>query len=661
MARRTVAESGRAKVGDPPPHIQSCETEAELRDLLTTAYTRVPRAVDLFCGAGGMSLGLERAGYTVVLGVDTDADALATHRSLCPGLSVDWDLGDPAVVERIGQLVADLGIELLAGGPPCQPFSKAGRSRLAHLVRTGKRDQEDLRAQLWRSMMRIVEIGRPRAVLMENVPDMVLDRDMLVLRTMTEELESLGYAVEPRLVDTFRYGVPQFRRRLLLVALEQGRQFEWPPEVEQQVRLVDAIGDLPPTQPGWRDDADGVAYAPPPNPSEFVQEMRLDVPDEDEHRLYDHMTRPVREDDREAFSLMDPSTKYSDLPAELRRYRTDIFDDKYKRLDWHDLSRTITAHLAKDGYWYIHPEQDRTITVREAARIQTFPDHVRFAGPPTAAFRQIGNAVPPRAAFHAARAIKDALRTERPPAFNTTGVSTDLADWMLDRHDRGEVRDARLRDVVSGLIDGTLEVPGLRWQVLLTLLLLPRVDSSKLEDAWSVVTADLGSPKAALDNDRVLDFLGRTLGREARLAAVREARDRLLEDPDLLDTAETLESVPGISRALARLVCRIVPDGLGDPVVATGPTLRLAARFWGLPVDEQDSQTSGRLSIGRLLGVDDEEAESVTTRHRASLAALALLELADDVCRSQQPLCGACPLRDGCCHATEHGFQPSLT
>ena len=84
---------------------------------------------------------------------------------------------------------------------------------------------------------------------------------------------------------------------------------------------------------------------------------------------------------RAAFELLDTKTRYSDLPEELKRYRDDIFDDKYKRLDADDLSRTITAHIAKDGYWYIHPRQNRTLTVREAARLQTFPDRFRFAGP----------------------------------------------------------------------------------------------------------------------------------------------------------------------------------------------------------------------------------------------------------------------------------------
>ena len=98
------------------------------------------------------------------------------------------------------------------------------------------------------------------------------------------------------------------------------------------------------------------------------------------NRVYDHITRRVRDDDAEAFEYLDTKTRYSELPDELKRYRDDIFDDKYKRLDADDLSRTITAHIAKDGYWYIHPLQNRTLTIREAARIQTFPDHFRFAG-----------------------------------------------------------------------------------------------------------------------------------------------------------------------------------------------------------------------------------------------------------------------------------------
>ena len=133
--------------------------------------------------------------------------------------------------------------------------------------------------------------------------------------------------------------------------------------------------------------------------------MREGLDEGDTHRIYDHVTRAVRDDDRKIFEQMDASTKYSDIDPELQRYRDDIFTDKYKRLDLNQPSRSITAHIAKDGYWYIHPTQHRTITIREAARIQTFPDRVRFAGPPSASLRQIGNAVPPVLSELAARSV----------------------------------------------------------------------------------------------------------------------------------------------------------------------------------------------------------------------------------------------------------------
>ena len=130
-----------------------------------------------------------------------------------------------------------------------------------------------------------------------------------------------------------------------------------------------------------------------------------------------------------AFELIDSKTRYSDLPTELKRYRDDIFDDKYKRLDGDDVSRTITAHIAKDGYWYIHPEQNRTLTVREAARLQTFPDYFRFAGPPSAAFKQIGNAVPPRLGLAVGRAVLEALKTSGSPP--PSSASRDHACKMV--------------------------------------------------------------------------------------------------------------------------------------------------------------------------------------------------------------------------------------
>ena len=198
-------------------------------------------AADLFSGAGGLSLGLEDAGYRVIFGVDRDQEATETHRHHFGGLTVNWDLGKPQRIAQVAHLVKAAGIDVLAGGPPCQPFSRAGRSKIRHRVVNGFPDPSEERRDLWRSFLEVVTIAQPRAVLMENVPDMVLDKDMFILRAMVHELESMGYAVDERVVDTSRYEVPQFRQRLILVALRDRVHFTWPAEQPDRVTVWNAI------------------------------------------------------------------------------------------------------------------------------------------------------------------------------------------------------------------------------------------------------------------------------------------------------------------------------------------------------------------------------------------------------------------------------------
>src|SRR5207248_10797968 len=134
-----------------------------------------------------------------------------------------------------------------------------------------------------------------------------------------------------------------------------------------------------------------------------------------------HITRDIRADDAQAFALLEEGQTYMDLPEHLQRYRSDIFTDKYKRLEWGEVSRSITAHIAKDGYWYIHPQQHRTLSVREAARGQTFPDWFRFAGHPTLRLKQSGNAVPSILGAAVGRQLRTALENPRKhtrPAFD---------------------------------------------------------------------------------------------------------------------------------------------------------------------------------------------------------------------------------------------------
>jgi DNA (cytosine-5)-methyltransferase 1 len=600
-------------------------------------------AADLFCGAGGLSLGLTEAGFDVVLSVDNDEEALRTHRAHHPGLSVNWDMAESGVVERVAGLVKQAGITLVAGGPPCQPFSRAGRSMMRELVRLGRRESHDKRRDLWESFLEVVELSTPPAVVMENVPDMALDRGVIILRTMIERLESIGYSVEERVLDAWRYGVPQLRQRLILVALRGGLEFTWPEESEEQVVVETAIGDLPEVEGGWRpDNGDGpdpvasgyLDYAGPV--TEFQKRAREDVAPGDEDRVYDQITRPVREDDALAFAQMDHTTLYSDLAPELKRYRDDIFDDKYKRLDPHAVSRTITAHIAKDGYWYIHPFQDRTLTVREAARLQTFPDRIRFAGPPSAAFRQIGNAVPPLLGQRIGEAVRASLEDRRRATISTRMVAEELASWF------GEIEPVRVPWLAAEH----------RWQVIQAELLWSRISDEYVVQAWNAVK-NLTSPAATLDAVSVLRRLAAIWDRESRCDQLAETAAWFVANPTALDTAATaadLTGAPNITPAVADLACRVVPGDTEDPLIVGNALLRVAARFQGGMVDRQNRMSDGRLAIARMIGGDD-------ASHTAHLA---LIELSAGVCAPSEPECGACPLEPWCVEAARHPVQRRL-
>lgn len=618
-----------------PPHELACTDEDELLALVPTLTG--PLAADLFCGAGGLSLGIEDAGFRVVIGIDIDEEALETHRANHAGLTVNWDLADDDVVERVAELVRRAGITLVAGGPPCQPFSKAGRSMIRDLVRTGRRVHHDQRRDLWQSFLRVVALSEPPAVLMENVPDMALDRDMLILRTMVDELENLGYAVEESVVDTWRYGVPQFRQRLLLVALRDATEFRWPEESSERVTVDNAIGDLPPVEGGWRPPGGATGWIHYDRPvTGFQVRARTGVQEDDRHKLYDHITRPVREDDAVAFAGMDASTRYSDLDPSLKRYRDDIFDDKYKRLDANDLSRTITAHIAKDGYWYIHPWQDRTLTVREAARLQTFPDRIRFAGPPSAAFRQIGNAVPPLLGQRVGEAILESLRDRRRGLVTTRLVSQELATWFRE--------------------EGASRIPWLgatdRWVVIQAEILWNRLAEDLVPGAWAAVR-NLRTPAETLAAGELLRRLARHWSREHRWEQLEETARWFGANPDALSAdapASAVAAAPHVTTAIADLAVRVVPGGLEDPVLVTYGALRVAARFHGEPVDQVNKLSDGRLAVARMVGGEDWSHE----------AHLALMELANGHCGPLTPRCGRCPLEPWCVEARHVPVQGAL-
>ena len=611
-----------------PPHPEECGEDEFLGYAERLRSEGFRLAADLFSGAGGLSLGLEQAGYRVVLGIDHDREATETHRHHFGGLTLDWDLGNYERVGRVAQLIKDARVELLAGGPPCQPFSRAGRSKIRHRILNGHHDPSEERRHLWRSFLEVVMVAQPAAVLMENVPDMALDKDMFILRTMVHELESLGYAVEEQVVDTSQYGVPQFRQRLILVALREGMQFTWPSPLPDQVTVWNAIGDLPSVEGGSRPPggAEGwIPYKGPKNP--FQRQMREGIDAAKADRIYDHITRPVREDDKIAFEWMDAKTRYSQLPEELRRYRADIFDDKYKRLDANGLSRTITAHIAKDGYWYIHPKDARTLTVREAARIQTFPDRFRFAGPPSAAFRQIGNAVPPFLGEQLAKAIQAGLEESCPAGPSSFGTGQTLAAWFSAQSD--------------------LALPWLRaatrWQVISGEVLMDRLGKQQLRSIWPLIERwEKPSDTAAASGELI--EIARWIDRSARAGRLLDLADRLADTPEVLDSDRDIHSALHGFEASADLAVLAVPSATDDddseePVLSGRGVLRVASRFKGEETLERKNRMSdGRLAVARMIGY----GETARDAH------LGLIELAASLCRPEAKGCHVCPLVDTC-------------
>ncbi|MGW0841407.1 DNA cytosine methyltransferase [Streptomyces sp. NPDC002787] len=602
------------------PHENSCTREG-FQEWLKGFGKEKRLAVDLFSGAGGLSFGVERAGWTIAASVDSDERALETHAANFSGMSLRVDLGDPDERAQLINLLKVADIDLIAGGPPCQPFSRAGRSKIRDLVINHNRDPLDLRKELWRAYLHVVEELRPRAVLMENVPDMGLGDDFRVVRIIEDRLESIGYATQVRLVDAWNYGVPQHRKRLILLARNDIERFDWPPKQDGFTTLRQAIGDLPFLEVKARERVGEreMPYSPQSELSAFADQMREGAPDD---LVWDHMTRRVRADDLEIFSEhMDSKTLYSHLPENLRRYKADHFTDKYKKLDWRERSRSITAHIAKDGYWYIHPEQPRTLTVREAARVQTFPDRFRFAGTRSDAFRQIGNAVPPLLGQAAAEALAPVDGVRAPKGglqAHWRGVREVLTQWAEERREGRDWyhlpggRMASLHAAVVAVLSGA------------------KLKPAQLDEMLEVVARRKTLTQVAF---QALVAVAPTepvrtrLGRLAPLVGDKYAWDWKKRQ----EVPERLEFKPA-EASLYRLL-------IDDDLLWVGQSaLRVAARLNDSDADQKNKLSDGRLNLVRLVGAGDQ----------APLRMAALRLIGNTVCRSQQPVCSDCPLSKHC-------------
>jgi DNA (cytosine-5)-methyltransferase 1 len=578
-----------------------------------------PWAVDIFCGAGGLSLGLKDAGINVVAAADHDPAAVETHRSNLGNLSFEGDLSDASsFLDQLAKWNIKK-VDVVTGGPPCQPFSRAGSSKIRDLVRAGVRESMDPRTKLWWTFVDVIDALEPRVVLFENVPDLASWDDGTLLVELLSSLRERGYQTDARILEAFKYGVPQHRTRLFVVGTRGGGHFSWPDPLKKSVTLKDAIGDLPRVGAAHRKLS--IKYEKPKSP--LQKRLRRDVPKAEQNIVTDHVTRDVREDDAEAFSLLKPGQTYKDLPERLQRYRSDIFDDKYKRLKWGEVSRTITAHIAKDGYWYIHPSQNRTLSIREAARIQTFPDWFRFAGHPSFQYKQIGNAVPPLLAEAVGKSIVAFLSTSPQRSIPHGTFRTALLRWH-----RGHTTSCPWKQRTA--------TP---WDVLLGELVLAKVDPEDRAGLFKEIKKLAPSPTQATVRWRELRRWGKANGFENGINRILQVAREIVRKHNGRVPEEdlALRSLPAVGDRTASAVRTF--GQLRTAVVLDAGARRLVQRITGRPSLHAWQHRLEILKLAGHLGPDADFAEAVG-------------DFTHLVCTTGEPACTDCPVKDLCATAT---------
>lgn len=398
-----------------------------------TPYTS-PKVLDLFAGAGGLSEGFIRAGCEMVGHIEMEKNSCSTllTRMIYHALRKKGKLEDykryitgkvtrDELIEKYGLqkerdsvICAAIGkdnyrdlikqirtrlngksLDIIVGGPPCQAYSYIGRARDIKKMRTDERNF------LYKYYVEFLKALKPKIFVFENVPGLLSAGQGRYLLHMRQLMLSAGYATDYRILNATDYGVPQNRKRVILVGWRKDTKLKSYPEfpvVKRQYTVKDFLADLPKVSAGGDDIIKKFTKK-----SDLLE--KLGIRNSEFGMLMDHFARPNTEQDLEIYRLAvlakqnGENIKYNTLPKRLKTHNNEgSFLDRFKVVDpLAQGSHTIVAHIAKDGHFYIHPDlkQNRSLTVREAARLQTFPDDYKFEGQRGPRLRQIGNAVPP--------------------------------------------------------------------------------------------------------------------------------------------------------------------------------------------------------------------------------------------------------------------------
>lgn len=390
--------------------------------------------IDLFAGCGGLSEGFYKLGFKALAHVEIDKYCCETLRERMryygytePEIEksvIHQDITNDEVLNQLHDAVNNQTVDLIIGGPPCQAYSSAGRARDFNGMK------KDSRNFLFEHYVKILNEFLPKFFVFENVTGILtanVNNELIIDKVFAKLGENYKLA-DPSLLEfnTAEFGVPQVRRRIIILGIRKDLPYS-PEEVYASIKKThyiyepqsktsrlkkcvsvrEAIGDLPTIPQGNKLKVMPFSYT---IDNEFIKWVKADC-----HELYDHVCRTQNSKDTERFMEMARNKwTFDELlknRPDLQHEKQRVFGNSYVVQFWDAPSRTIIAHLCKDGNQFIHPDynQGRSISVREAARLQSFPDDFHFYGAMTQQFKQIGNAVPPLFAYHIAISLKKFL------------------------------------------------------------------------------------------------------------------------------------------------------------------------------------------------------------------------------------------------------------
>jgi DNA (cytosine-5)-methyltransferase 1 len=384
------------------------------------------KVVDLFSGAGGLSDGFRSADFEISASIESVSIFSKTHKYNFPECkSLQADISELNVKVFKDMIGLDKGeVDVIIGGPPCQTFSSIGTPKIKSLK--GEHSHTDPRNYLFEFFFQYVDYYKPSVFLIENVPTMRTKYDGELFKRILERIRKLGYEPYVDILNSVEFGVPQTRRRLFIIGTRDNLKFSFPipthiynnngniPDLfelcgvtkhNKATTVYDALTDLPAIYDGCREDE--LLYSKNSDLTEYQLSMRNST-----GIVRNNICRVSNERAKKLFPYMKQGSKYMDLPEDIRKilpFREDIFHDRLKRLELSKPSWTVLAHIGMDGYMYIHPTENRTLSVREAARIQSFHDSFVFIGNMREQYVQVGNAVPPLLGKALANSVRTTL------------------------------------------------------------------------------------------------------------------------------------------------------------------------------------------------------------------------------------------------------------